>query len=97
MKYEDKVMTEYEFRSELAKMLREYSKGRTKNQIDTFKKMLTICSNEFVAEKSKGTIPATKIDWQCFFYGFIAGAQYGQQLAADAMGVGDVTRSATGT
>jgi len=102
---EDKVLTKKELLNEMNKIINAYKEHCELNnlegvliaeRINTFDTQMRICVNDFSVEVGKQTIPGTKIDWLCYYQGFLSGMQAGQLMTADTLGVGEIVREATG-
>lgn len=102
---ENRVMTQEELQTEVQKVVKDYrthcvkqriAGEQLKERVAAFEKMLGMCANEFQLARSQDKIPGELVDWLDFYHGYIAGVQYGQQMTADTLGVGETVREATG-
>lgn len=102
---ENRVMTQEELQAEVKKAVDGYREHcvkqniqgeRLKQRVEGFDRMLRMAANEFQLARQQEKIPGELVDWMDFYHGFLSGVEYGQQMAADAIGHGDAVRGVYG-
>ena len=101
-----KVLTQKELLKEVQNAVRGYAvhceqrgiKGEVlKARVADFEKMIGMTANEFQSSRSRKIIAGELMDWIAFYNGYIAGVQYGQEMAATTLGVNpEKLKEATG-